>query len=619
MTAPTAAGPRLRLAATQLRYLPRTLDLVFRAAPAWTMAWGAMLVVQGLLPVAIVYLTRALVDAMVAAIDSGAAPGTVRPAIVYVALMAGVLLVREVFRVATTYVRTAQSEYVEDHINDRIHRHSAEADLAFYESPEFYDHLHRARFEARHRPIELLENVGRLLQDGITLVAMALVLLPYGWWLPLALLASTAPALWIVLRHAIRRHAWRRRVTADERRAHYYDWMLTSGHAAAELRLFGLGGPFREAYRSIRRRLRGERLDLVARQAWAEVAAAVFGLAVTGVALAWMAWRAIQGQVTLGDLALFYQAFDQGQRMMRSLLHNTGQIYANVLFLGDLYAFLDLEPEIRDAERPVPIPAPLVEGIHFDGVGFRYPGASRDVLRGFDLHVPAGKTVAIVGPNGSGKSTIVKLLCRFYDPFEGVVRLDGTDIREIALDDLRRHMAVLFQEPVHYNDTAAANVDVAAVDAPDAARRERAAWSARADQVVERLPAGWDTQLGKWFVDGTELSTGEWQRIALARAMMRDAPVLCLDEPTSAMDSWTEAEWIARFRRETAGRTVILITHRFTTAMHADLLYVMEEGKIVESGRHGELLARGGRYAAGWMAQLPEAELGAGGGFDRCP
>jgi ATP-binding cassette subfamily B protein len=307
---------------------------------------------------------------------------------------------------------------------------------------------------------------------------------------------------------------------------------------------------------------------------------------------------------------LFYAAFQRGQGLLRALLGDLEQLYSNTLFLGSLFEFLALEPAIADPARPTPAPAALRQGIRFRDITFHYPGSARAALERFDMHVPAGQVVAIVGTNGAGKSTLVKLLCRLYDPESGTVELDGVDIRELALDDLRRQISVLFQSPVPYHAGVAENIamgDLAA--APDAAAIETAARGAGAHEIAMRLPQGYDTLLGKWFADGAELSGGEWQRIALARAFLRRSQIVVLDEPTSFMDSWAEAEWLERFRALVAGRTALMITHRFTTAMCADLIYVLRDGRIVESGSHHELVERGGFYAQSWEAQLRGAPV----------
>ena len=595
---------QFRKAASQLPYLPKTLAFVWKASSGWTTAWVILLVVQGLLPAATVLLTRTVVDRAVPVFRTHGDPEALRAAAVPVVILGVVLLLSGILRSLTQWVRTAQAELVQDHISALIHRQSATADLAFYETPDFYDHLHRARAEATHRPIALLETLGGLLQNGITLVAVAAVLIPFGLWLPGALFVSTLPALWIVLRHAARQQTWRLRTTADERRTWYYDWLLTSGEAAPELRLFGLGEFFQSCYQSLRSRLRDGQLKLVRAQSLSELAAAIATLAITAATMAWMVERAIRGSITLGELAMFYQAFQQGLQLMRSTLENAGELYANMLFLGNLFEFLDLSPTVVSAAHPKAAPEALRQGIHFSGVRFRYPGDAHLALDGFNLFVPAGRVAAIVGPNGAGKSTLVKLLCRFYDPEEGCILLDGIDLRELSTEDLRRNISALFQQPVHYNETASQNISLGeAAHAPLLAEIVSAAQAAGADAAIRRLPLGYDNLLGKQFADGAELSVGEWQRIALARAFVRQAPILILDEPTSNMDPWAEADWLERFRRLAAGRTAIVITHRFTTAMIADEIHLMEAGRIAESGSHRELISSKGRYAAWWAAQ----------------
>jgi ATP-binding cassette subfamily B protein len=288
---------------------------------------------------------------------------------------------------------------------------------------------------------------------------------------------------------------------------------------------------------------------------------------------------------------------------MQTLLQNVGQLYANTLFLGNLFEFLALEPKVIDRPHPRPIPHVLTDGIRFERVSFRYPGSEGWALRDFNLDIPAGQLVALVGPNGAGKSTLVKLLCRFYDPEAGRITLDGIDLRELSLEELRSRITVLFQMPVHYNATVTENIALGDLARAPDGELQNAARAAGADEIIARLPRRYDQLLGNWFESGTELSVGEWQRIALARAFLRQAPIIALDEPTSAMDPWAEDDWLGRFRSLAAGRTAIFITHRFTTAMHADMIHVMVGGRIVESGCHEDLITDGGRYARSWAAQ----------------
>jgi len=599
---------RLNVLKQQLSNLSLTARLVWMSTPRWTLAWISLLVIQGLLPVASVRLTKIVVDRLVAGFGAGLSWERVGPVVIAVGLAAGVMLLTEVLQSLNEWIRATQSELIQDHIKALIHERSASVDLAFYEIPEFHDRLERARSEAGTRPLALLENFGSLLQNAITLLAMAAVLMPYGLWVPVLLLLSTLPALVVVLRFDRRYHHWWQQTTSDRRKLQYYDMMLTNGHPAAEMRLFGLGPYFRSAYQTLRHRLRTERLAQLRKQGQATVGAGVVALIVAGLGLVWMVRRALLGLVTLGDLALFYQAFTRGQGIMRSLLGSLGHIYNNTLFLGNLFGFLDLKPTIVGPPQPEMAPASLERGIVFRDVTFRYAGATRDALKDFNLTVPANRVVAIVGPNGAGKTTLLKLLCRFYDPSAGRIEIDGIDIRDFAVEDVRRLSTVLFQIPVVYHETARQSIAVGDVLAsPTEAEIVTAARMSGAHDFIERFPDGYNTRLGKWFANGVELSGGEWQRIAMARAYIRRSPIIILDEPTSFMDSWAEADWFEKFRQLASGRTAIIITHRFTIAMRADVIHVMNDGTIVESGTHQELLAQAGSYATSWTAQMQAA------------
>jgi ATP-binding cassette subfamily B protein len=589
--------------------LPHALDLVWSVARQWTIAWILLLILQGLLPAVVVYLTKLVVDGLIRAQGSW-------PAMMYVLQLlmelGATLLLMEIVRNAINWVRTVQAELLQDHITALIHEKSVTVDLAFYELADYYDHLHRARTEARYRPVALLGNLGALLQNSITLIAMGAILIPLGPWLAIALLLSTLPAFFVVVHYALAEYQWRQRTTTDDRRSWYYDWIMTTAEAAAEIRLFGLGKYFQSHHRELRSRLRGERLSLMRRQSLAELAASIIALLIIGAAMLLMMWRALMGRVTLGELALVYAAFNQGQGLMRTLLENAGQLYGNSLFLGNLFDFLSLEPvtskisgvsvrTVGAALRGRPSSAPAIT---FDRVTFTYPDASTAALDNFTMQIPSGKIIALVGPNGAGKSTLLKLLCRFYDPTAGSITIDGQNIKNIPIDNLRRLITVLFQQPFHYNTTVRDNILYGDLNLEASDTELNAAiQAAGASEIVSRLPEREQTLLGRWFPGGTELSVGEWQRIALARAFLRRAPIIILDEPTSALDPWAEADWLERFRKLAFGRTSIIITHRFTTAMHADVIHVMDRGRIVESGSHQRLLDQGGLYAESWSRQ----------------
>jgi ATP-binding cassette subfamily B protein len=596
-----------------LSHIPRALGLVWQAAPKLTVAWAVILLFQGVLPVATVYLTRLLVDSLVQSVGAGVSWESVGPTVVLAAVMALLLLASQLLQVAAAWIRTAQSEFVQDHLSAVVHERAYAADLAFYESAEYHDRLSRARGDSSTRPLELLENGGNLGRNTITLLGMAALLVPYGPWVPVVLIASTLPALYIVFRFNRRFHAWWERTTPELRWAGYYDWMLTYSEFAAELRLFDLGRHFKLAYQDKRKQLRSERLELQRQESVAHLASGILALVATGLVMAWMVLRAFRGSASLGDLVLFYQAFNRGQSLLRSVLGNLGQIYSDVLFLENLFQFIDLKPQIVDPVSPREAPVRLEHGIEFRSVTFRYPGSESAALENLDLVIPAGQVVAVLGPNGAGKSTLIKLLCRFYDPQAGAVELDGIDVRDMRVLELRRLITVLFQTPVAYHASLGENIAVGDLPAgPGEHEIEQAARGAGAHEIAARLPDGYETLLGKWFAHGTQLSSGEWQRVALARAFLRNSEIIVLDEPTSLMDSWSEVEWLDRFRQLAAERTALIVTHRLTVAMKADMVHVMDRGRIVESGPPQELLAGGGRFARSWAAQL-----GAGGTEDR--
>ena len=585
-------------------YIRRALKLILLAAGGWTFAWIGLLIIQGILPAAAVYLTKSVVDTFTAAVGGGLSWESIQPVVLPASLMGAVLLLRQVLGSVLEWIKTAQSENVQDLIKERIHRKSAEVDLAFFERPEAYDQLSRARGQASSKSLSLMDNIGGMVQNLVTLFGVAGILFTYGIWLPILLILSTLPALWVVLHHNVIEHRWWRRTTEDRRWADYFDRLQTLPPFAAEMRSLELNSHFRESYQRFREKLRNEKIRLLRNKSVAKFVAGIVALLVMTGAIGWMAVRALRGAATLGDVALFYQAFSQGQGFMRSLLNSMGTLYTDARYLEDLFSFLDETSEVTSSPEAVSVPA-VQDGIVFRNVDFKYPRSDEYALRNFSLEVPARQTVAIVGPNGAGKSTFSKLLCRFYDPNAGQIEVDGVDLREIDLEQYRRQVSLMVQHPTRFTATVNENIHMGEIYA-EVEREDirKAAEGAKADPIIERLPHGYNTLLGKHFEGGVELSGGEWQRISLARSFYREAPIVILDEPTSHMDSWAEANWLERFYRLVEDKTALIITHRFTTAKRADIIHVMYEGKVVESGSHEELLAMGGRYAQSWQAQV---------------
>ena len=578
------------------------LALVWRAAGWWTVTWGLLLVAQGLIPAALALLLRTLVNRLLA---SPAWSAVLPPALG----IAGLWVVAQLLSSALAWIRTVQSEYVQDEVHRLIHEQALRVDLAFFDDPDSYDRLYRAQVDAISQPVALLESLGSLVQSGLGVLVLAGILFAYAWWLPVLLVLTAVPGLLLVARHILNEHRWRLEHTFEQRRARYLDWLMTDLSTAAEIRLFGLGHFHRQAFQSLRDLLRTGKLRLAGQDAATEIAGGLLAWAGSLLGLGWVLSQTLAGRIKLGDLLLCFQAFQQSQTLLRSLLEGAGRIYRSLLFIENLFDFLRIQPAILSG--PVADPAPSVsQTLRFEAVRFTYPGGFHRALDDFSLEVPAGKIVALVGHNGAGKSTLIKLLCRFYDPDAGRVLLDGIDLRQFDLDSLRRRIAVLIQEPVHYCATAGDNIaygDIGGLG--DAPRLQQAASGAGALDPIARLPEGFHSLLGKWF-GGAELSGGEWQRIALARAFFRQASLIVLDEPTSAMDSWAEQDWLGRFRALTQGKTALMITHRFTTAMHADIIHVMDQGRIVESGAHAQLVALDGAYARSWRAQMREFAAG---------
>lgn len=588
----------------------RSFRLIWAASPFHTASWSVLLVIQGILPGLLIYLTKLVVDSLVVAVNGHGSWEKIRPAVFYIAATAVVMLLTDVFQSLLDMVRTAQADIIQDYVKGLVHDKSAAMDMAHFESHEYHDRLEQATSEGASRPLSLLESIGGLVQNTITLILVAGLLLQYSVWLPLVLLISTLPAFVIVLRYDREYNKWWRGTTGERRWIQYFDIMLTHPNAVAELRAFNLNPHFQTSYQSLRRRLRTEKLDQMRRLGIAKLLSGVVSLCILGAAVGWMGWKTLYGALTLGDLALFYQAANRSQGLMRTLLGSLGQMIKNSLFLNVLFEFLDLKSNITDPESPIAVPQNLKDGIRLRNVTFRYPGTERAVFENFSLFIPAGKAVAIVGENGSGKTTLIKLICRFYDPEAGSIEFDGIDIRRFSVKELLRMITITYQMPLNYHATVSESIAMGDLDASASAEEiEEVSRSAGAHDFISRLPDKYDTLLGKVHAKGAELSGGEWQRLALARAYFRKAPIVLLDEPTSFMDSWAESDWFKRFRQLIKNRTAVVITHRFTIAMRADIIFVMDKGKVVESGTHGELIKLDGLYAKSWKEQMRAAEM----------
>ena len=578
-----------------LRNIPPVLGIVWQSGPAVVAAGLIFRLFASLLPMALLWITKLIIDGIV---RSASTHQPVQPGFWWlVATEFGLAVLGTLITRIIDYLDSLLADKYTRHVSIRVMKHAAELDILAYEDPVFYDRLDRARVQATDR-LGMIQSIGRLVQQVATVVSLSISIMLFSPWLMLLLVAGVVPAFLGESHFAFLGYAKNFRQTPIRRQLDYLRILGGSREAAKELKLFRLNEFLLARFTNLSDQIYAENVALSRRRLIAGSFLSLVGTMGYYSAYVFVIWRTLAGALTIGTLTFLSGAILQASSNIQQIFSTLSGIADQALFLTDLLAFFDMQPTIRSKPHALAAPRPILRGFEFRDVSFRYPGSPRLILDRMNFHLGPGERVALIGENGQGKTTVVKLITRLYDPSEGQILLDGVDLRDYSLDDLYREIGVIFQDFMRYEMTARENIAVGRVEElGNLPLLRSAARKSMADNVIARLPHGYDQMLGGRFDGGLDLSGGEWQKIALARAYLRDAQLLILDEPTAALDARSEFEVFHRFAELTTGKMALFISHRFSTVRMADRIVVLDGGRIAEEGSHDQLAGMGGRYA----------------------
>ena len=575
--------------------VPAVLKIVWDSGPTVVVFGLISRLFASVLPVVLLWITKLIIDGIVHAVS--AHQPVARGFWWLVAAEFSLAVANSVLIRAIDYSDSLLADKYTRHVSIRVMNHAASLDLLAYEDPVFYDRLERARVQATDRLV-MIQAVGRLIQQAITTITLSVSIMFFSPWLMLLLIVGVIPAFLGESHFAFLGYAKNFRQTPVQRQLDYLRVLGGSKEAAKELKLFGLRDFLRERFTRLSDAIYEENISLSRRKLIAGAVLSMIGTMGYYSAYVFVIWRTVGGALSIGTLTFLAGAIQQASSNIQQIFSTLAAIGDQALFLTDLLAFFEMQPTIRSKPNALPAPRPIEHGVEFRNVSFSYPGNPRLVLDQINFHLHRDERLALIGENGQGKTTIVKLITRLYDPTDGQILLDGIDLREYDLEDLHRVMGVIFQDFMRYEMTVRDNIAVGRVEEiGNLDLLQAAAQKSTADQTIARLPQGIDQMLGRRFELGVDLSGGEWQKVALARAYLRDAQLLILDEPTAALDARSEYEVFHRFAELTAGKMALFISHRFSTVRSADRIIVLENGKIAEEGSHDQLASLGGRYA----------------------